>query len=112
MPSIRATCTDCGDVDLVSEDVRVRVCVDDGTATYSFRCPACHMVVVKPAEPRVVDLLAAAGVHVARWHLPAELREPRGSGGPVTHDELLEFHRGLVDDARFSSALDRLRRAS
>jgi hypothetical protein len=112
MPSIRATCADCGDVDLDAEDVHVRICEDDDRGTYCFRCPTCRMMVVKPAEPRVVDLLAAAGVQVARWRLPAELREPRGVGGPVTHDELLDFHRGLVDDSRFASALEHLRRAS
>lgn len=112
MPSIRATCTECGDVDLSTGDVRARVCDDDNQASYSFRCPACHMIVAKPAEARVVELLAAAGVEVARWRLPAELREPRGAGGPVTHDELLDFHRGLADDLRFRQALERLRPAS
>lgn len=112
MPSIRATCHECGDVDLGAGDVRVRVCEDDDRGSYSFRCPKCGFVVVKPAEPRIVELLAAAGVEVARWRLPAELREPRGSGAPLSHDELLDFHHGLVDEARFLHALDGLRRAS
>lgn len=82
MPSIRATCTECGDVDLVASDMRVRVCEDDNQGSYSFRCPTCRMVMVKAAEPRVVELLATAGVEVSRWQLPAELREPRGRGAP------------------------------
>lgn len=112
MPSIRATCHKCGDVDLGADDVRVRVCEEDEQGTYSFRCPQCRFVVVKPAEPRVVELLAAAGVHVARWRLPAELREPRGAGAPLSHDEVLDFHRGLGDEERFRHAIEGLRKAS
>ncbi len=110
MPSIRATCTSCGDVDLGADDVRVRVCDDDNQGSYSFRCPACRMVEVKPAESRVVDLLVAAGVELSHWRLPAELREPRGHGGPLTHDELLECHDLLADEVRFAAAVEGLLR--
>ena len=110
MPSIRATCPTCGDVDLAAQDVWVRVCEDDDRGTYSFRCPTCGMVEVKTAEPRVVELLVAAGVSLRRWRLPAELHEPRGTGAALTHDELLEFHRYLSDESRFRAALEHLQR--
>ena len=70
MATIRATCGDCGDVELTTADVRVRVCLDDNAGSYHFRCPQCQMAVVKPAEPRIVDLLAASGVEVSMWRLP------------------------------------------
>lgn len=100
MATIRATCGDCGDVELTTADVRVRVCLDDNAGSYHFRCPQCEMAVVKPAEPRIVDLLAGSGVEVSMWRLPAELREPR-FGPRIDHDDLLDFHQLLESDSWF-----------
>ena len=97
MPTIRATCGDCGDVELTTSDVRVRVCIEDNQGSYQFRCPTCQMSVVKAAEPRIVDLLVASGVELSTWSLPAELFEDR-AGMPLTHDDLLDFHLLLADD--------------
>ncbi len=94
---IRASCEECGDVELRVHDVHVRVCVDDNAGTYVFRCPRCTMSVVKEAEPRVVDLLLASGVEVTHWAMPAELRE-RHNGPAFTHDDLLDFHELLEGD--------------
>lgn len=91
---IKASCKDCGDVELGVGDLRVRVCTIDEAGTYVFRCPACQMSVVKPAEPRIVDLLVASGVRIEHWDLPGELFEPR-HGPPITHDDLIDFHRVL-----------------
>ena len=100
MPTIRATCNDCGDVELSTTDVRVRVCMEDNSGSYLFRCPACNMAVVKPAEPRIVDLLVASGVELSTWQLPTELYEPR-VGAPLNHDDLLDFHHLLEADDWF-----------
>jgi hypothetical protein len=100
MPTIRATCTDCGDVELTTADVRVRVCIEDNSGSYLFRCPTCHMAVVKPAEPRIVDLLVASGVELSTWQLPHELYEPH-IGAPLNHDDLLDFHNLLDTDDWF-----------
>lgn len=108
MATIRATCGDCGDVVLTTTDVRVLLYTYDNSASYSFRCPSCRLIVVKQARGRTVDLLVASGVAMSSWDHPAELREPRGAGGPITHDELLEFHRFLVDDCRFADAVSAL----
>lgn len=96
MAFIRATCSDCGDVELHSHNLSVRVCLDTQSATYLFRCPECSMVEVRPAEGDVVEVLVSAGVAVTEWHLPAELDE-RPSGSPITHDDLLDFHTMLED---------------
>jgi hypothetical protein len=100
MATIRASCPDCGDVELTSADVTVRVCADDESATYSFRCPTCTMTVSKAAEQRIIDLLLISGVTAQVWHLPAELDEPR-SGPALSHDDLLTFHELLQDDGWF-----------
>ena len=107
MATIRASCTDCGDVELTTADVTVRVCADDNQGSYSFRCPTCRMAVVKPAEPRIVELLVASGVRLDTWRLPAELTEAR-NGQPITHDDLLDFHRLLTDEGRLNAELGRL----
>jgi predicted RNA-binding Zn-ribbon protein involved in translation (DUF1610 family) len=97
MATIRASCPDCGDVELTTRDVQVRVCAEDNSGSYSFRCPECQMAVVKDAEPRIVDLLVAAGVRMSVWRLPAELSEIR-EGDPISHDDLLDFHNMLHRD--------------
>ncbi len=107
MATIRASCETCGDVELTTADVRVRVCIDDNRGEYSFSCPACHMTVVKPAEPRTIDLLVASGVEMDTWTLPAELSEPR-AGQPISHDDLLEFHDQLHDASSWDEALEHL----
>ena len=91
MALIRATCSDCGDVELRSRDLRVRVCKDNQAATYLFRCPVCRMIEVRPAESHVVDVLLAAGVHCTEWSLPTELEEAH-YGAAISHDDVLDFH--------------------
>ena len=108
MPTIRATCADCGDVELTTSDVRVRVCMEDNSGSYLFRCPACNMAVVKPAEPRIVDLLVASGVELSTWQLPDELYEPR-VGAPLNHDDLLDFHHLLDSDDWFDQLANLVR---
>lgn len=107
MATIRASCETCGDVELTTHDVRVRVCINDNRGEYSFRCPHCEMTVVKSAEARTIDLLVASGVVMDTWTLPAELDEPK-SGRPISHDDLLEFHDLVNDEGSWSQALDAL----
>lgn len=111
---IRASCEECGDVELHVDDVTVRICIDDDAGSYVFRCPSCEKSVVKGAEPRVVELLVASGVEVTAWSMPAELFESR-RGPAFTHDDLLDFHellesdgwqRELLDSAPGGSAFD------
>jgi hypothetical protein len=104
MATIRASCTECGDVELTTAEVTVRICTGDNRGTYSFRCPTCRMIVVKAAETRTIDLLVASGVALATWDPPAELLERR-AGPPLDHDDLLEFHRSLHDDEAFRVAV-------
>ena len=102
---IRASCEQCGDVELRVDDVVVRVCIDDDAGSYVFRCPGCEMSIVKPAEPRVVELLVASGVEVTAWTKPAALGE-RHAGPAFTHDDLLDFHELLDSDDWQRQVLD------
>jgi hypothetical protein len=102
--TIRASCPTCGDVELTIRDVTVRVCSADDRGTYAFRCPACALVVNKPAERRIIDLLVTAGVSYESWDLPLELFERRG-GEPISYDDLLDFHAQLQDPAWFDRVL-------
>lgn len=97
MATIRASCRECGDVELTTGDVHVRTCLDDGSGTYRFRCPVCRMTEVKSADDRTVQLLVSAGVSYSEWTLPAELQE-RPMGDAITHDDLLDFHTALSGD--------------
>ena len=62
------------------------------------------MTVVKSAEPRTIDLLVASGVAFTTWRLPAELEESH-QGAPISHDDLLDFHDLLSDDAALEHAM-------
>jgi hypothetical protein len=97
MATIRASCVGCGDVELTSRDLTVRVCRDNGAGTYSFGCPRCHQIAVRSAEPRIVELLVTSGVRLVTWSLPAELNEVH-TGPPIDHDDLLDFHALLETD--------------
>jgi predicted RNA-binding Zn-ribbon protein involved in translation (DUF1610 family) len=99
MTTIKATCPECGDVDLTPADLVVTVlvlpsasptCAPAEQATYGFVCPECDEVVEKEAVPEVVRLLSGAGVLVERVQVPAEALEAHPNR-PLTYDDLLDF---------------------
>ena len=106
MATIRANCTTCGDVEVTSRAVSVRVCRDDNSGAYAFCCPRCEGIVVAGAEPHIVELLVTSGVKLVTWDLPAELYEAH-HGDPITHDDLLDFHE-LMAGGGWMAALERL----
>ena len=61
MATIRASCDHCGDIEMTSRDLTVRVCRNDGSGTYCFSCPLCHERGVRDAEPRVVLTVEEVG---------------------------------------------------
>lgn len=101
MATVRASCQDCGDVEITTDEVQVRVCVESSLGSYSFRCPRCELLVAKPAEAGVVHLLVSSGAPLTMWRLPAELAEVH-AGPPLTHDDLLNFHQLLETDGWFA----------
>lgn len=89
---IRATCDDCGDVELGTGDLLVRLCQDTDSGTYVFRCPRCDLAVVREADRPIVELLVSSGVQMELWSLPSELGEWHPTGKPWSHDDLIDFH--------------------
>jgi predicted RNA-binding Zn-ribbon protein involved in translation (DUF1610 family) len=92
MPIIRASCPNCGDVDVAPGQMKVMLCSSNGEASYTFRCPICGMIVARRIERRIVDVLIAAGVKIHFWRLPEELKEIPQESPPIDYDDLLEFH--------------------
>lgn len=108
MATIRASCDTCGDVEFPPDKVKVHAPDDGGAGTYAFQCPSCSLTVVRTAERPVMDLLIAAGVAFTTWRRPAELveRDAAPQVGPLTHNDLLDFHTALHDEAALRVALD------
>ena len=93
---VKATCPQCGDVELEPADLVLRICSIADACTYHFSCPRCEKIVVKPAaDGRVVTLLQSVGVPTVSWELPAELSETH-EGPPLTIDDLIDL-RLLLD---------------
>src|SRR5258706_7322217 len=72
--TIRATCPECGEVELTPDDIELRVCTHAPASYYQFACPLCGDDVQKPADDRVVQLLISGGVTATVWELPDEVR--------------------------------------
>lgn len=107
MTKIRASCPECGEVDLRPDDVLLRVvrtadgAVDDDSV-YRFLCPSCTDVISKPADGRIVELLRGGGVSVDD---DADRFEPHPEAPPagptLTTDDLLDLHLLLARDDWF-----------
>ena len=108
---IRATCSDCGDVELGTRDLTVRLCEETESGSYVFRCPRCDTPVVRDADRPTIDLLVSSGVRLEVWSLPSELIEPRPLGPPLSHDDLLDFHELLSRKTWFNDLLAAHRRS-
>lgn len=94
MTTIKATCPECGDVDLAPSDVTVTVATECGWSTYTFTCASCADAVCKPADPEIVRLLTGAGVRVEHLAIPIEFLESRvlvRTCSPLAEDDLVEF---------------------
>lgn len=108
MTRIRATCPDCGEVELRPDDISLEIVRDDegdigdGSA-YHFSCPDCLLTVTKPADERVARLLLTGGVAVTvsdgpeAGSAPAHPEQP-AAGPAFTPDDLLAFHELLASD--------------
>lgn len=107
MARVRATCEQCGDVELSVEAVTVRICDSADDGTYVFTCPDCLASLEKESSRQTLDLLVASGAQVVMWSQPVERIVDSGLG-PLTHDELLDFHYMVADDSRFATAFDQL----
>jgi hypothetical protein len=96
--TIKASCPGCGEVELTSADITLRVCNHAPLSYYSFSCPSCRDEVRKPADDHIVSLLMSGGVRAQVWEVPAEALEPK-PGPALSYDDLLDFvlHLGRDD---------------
>lgn len=101
---MRATCEDCGDVELEITDLTVRVCTDGVPPAYLFRCPECTLPVTTSTQDAVVDLLVSSGARLEVWSLPAEIFESH-EGPAISHDDVLDFHLALQRPAWFDGVV-------
>ena len=92
---VRAFCPDCGDIEVRSEGVTLRRCVETMQHSYRFRCPICSMWAVKNAGSGVVTLLLRAGVPVEHWNLPLEFAERPDQGAAINDDDLIDLRQAL-----------------
>jgi predicted RNA-binding Zn-ribbon protein involved in translation (DUF1610 family) len=88
--TIKASCPTCGEVELTSKDIALRVCNHAPLSYYAFECPKCNDEVRKPADDHIVSLLMSGGVRPQMWEIPAEALEPK-PGPALTYDDLLDF---------------------
>lgn len=99
MTRIRATCPECGEIDLRPVDIALElVRSGEGEITdasnYSFSCPDCAQRVTKPADERIVSLLRSGGVEpLERAQETAPPHPEHPADGPAfTKDDLLDLH--------------------
>ena len=104
MTTIKATCPGCGEVDLVADDILLRIGARASVNTYGFTCPNCKEFVEKHADERVIRLLLSGGVMPTLVHVPAEILETR-NGPPINYDDLLTFHETLETEDWFNQLL-------
>ena len=90
MTTINASCPDCGEVQLASRDITLRVCSHAPLSYYRFICPGCRNEVRKPADEYIVSLLMSGGVRAQTWEVPAEALEVK-AGAALCYDDLLDF---------------------
>ncbi len=103
MTTIRATCPQCGEVEMGASSINLCVRDEDGEGSYSFTCPSCGDAIEKPADKKVVMLLLSAGVDVTRVDEAAPVvADPHPDGPPLTADDLIDFHFLLEQDDWFS----------
>jgi len=107
MTTIKATCETCGDVSFKHTQLHARVCVDNNYGEYRFKCPVCEMIMVKPAEPRTIDLLVSCGVELETWNLPEDLFDHK-EWEKLTGADILEFEGTVNNDEQFYEELSLL----
>ncbi len=99
--NIRANCPNCGEVDLLSDDIHLELFdVESGSGFYCFECPQCELDITKPADSRIIELLKSGGVR-------AVVLERGRPGDPAfTYDDILDFHIELADEGSLKALLE------
>lgn len=107
MTRIRATCPECGEVDLRPSDIELKIVqgkvaeVGEGSR-YRFSCPRCAELVTKPADERIARLLRTGGVGVVEPDVdPVPHPEGPPTGPSFGLDDLINLHQLLETEHWF-----------
>ena len=84
------SCPICGDVDVRAGAVTILSYVEAELNVYAFVCPKCKAPISIEATGDIVTMLLRAGAQVGSWP------PPTFNAGPITEDELIEFHQWLA----------------
>ncbi|MBL8121812.1 hypothetical protein JNM87_03615 [Candidatus Saccharibacteria bacterium] len=99
--TIKASCPECGDVELLPRQVRLVIWNTLEKNYYSFVCPRCFEEVCKPANEVVAEQLTSGGVIAEHYHIPEEVKESASiTMPPITPEEVSNFviDLGQVED--------------
>jgi hypothetical protein len=91
--AIQTACPVCGLVELSSRQITLNVSARmPERSHYCFTCPTCLDRVERPADDRIIALLAGSGiVNKTQWEPPNHPEEPLPVGPPLTEDDLIRF---------------------
>ena len=99
---IVVSCPDCSDQRVGVGDITLRMCRDDGSWSYCFRCPACRLRAVGQTSASAATDAISAGAAFESWSWPLEMSERR-DGPPLTLSDVLELHLVLLEPDWFES---------
>lgn len=108
-PRVRTNCPRCGQVEFEAGYIYLDFDRQTNEGDYSFVCPVCEELVVKPVDHKIAKLLMAIGVEIGEINIPAELHEDRPEGPVITLDDVVDLHFDLRDEAKVALALDEAR---
>jgi predicted RNA-binding Zn-ribbon protein involved in translation (DUF1610 family) len=92
---ISASCPQCGQVELVPQQMWLVLTDSPDRNHFDFHCPACEQHVARPADDETVTLLSGL-LAVEYLEIPAEALELH-SGPRLTLDDLIDLMLGLDD---------------
>lgn len=96
MTNIKVRCDACNrEVTLVPPSIALTVCSRPAWARYEFDCLHCRTHNSKAADDHVVSLLLSGGVEASFVEVPREFAEGHPDCGPITSDDMLEFHEAV-----------------
>jgi hypothetical protein len=102
-------CRRCGELHIDLDAMVLRLCEDDLSTTYRFRCPSCAVIQLEVTGPAGAGALLDAGVDTEWWSLPDRAAE-HPCGAPISADDVVAAVEMLQDDPAFAAALVTLSR--
>lgn len=93
---IKTTCDTCGEISVPLTEVALHVNTGSRMNYFSFVCPSCGELKGGEAEVHLVTFLISQGVPPDHSRFAPEVLEAH-AGGPISYDDVLDFHFMLED---------------